>query len=112
MKDENGNARSSLLSPPTIKEQHDALREHFDIAMEIHGEELAGRRMRKMGIKYARFHPLAREVKSAFIEIKSLRAWDEVLNRYYAIEGPGIWPADDAADLVNGDSSMKNCEGR
>lgn len=100
-----------ILSPPTIKEQHDALREHFDIAMQIHGEELAGRRMRKMGIKYARFHPKAREVKAAFIEVRSLRGWDEVLGRFYEPEGPGVWPADDAADEVNGDSSMQSCEG-
>ena len=54
---------TSLLSPPTIAEQRDALAEHFAIAMEIHGEQLAGRRMRKMGIKYSRFHPNAAEVK-------------------------------------------------
>lgn len=103
--------KPQILQPPTIKEQHDALREHFDIAMQIHGEELAGRRMRKMGIKYARFHPQAREVKAAFIEIKSLRGWDEVLKRFYEGDGPGVWPADDAADEVNGDASMQSCEG-
>lgn len=103
------NLQPQALEPPTIGEQRSALREHFDIAMQIHGEELAGRRMRKMGIKYARFHPQAREVKSAFIEIKSLRGWDEVLTRYYASDGPGVWPANDAADEVNGDSSMQNC---
>jgi tRNA-dihydrouridine synthase len=100
-----------ILSPPTIREQHDALREHFDIAMQIHGEELAGRRMRKMGIKYARFHPQAREVKAAFIEIKSLRGWDDVLKRFYESTGSGVWPAEDAADEVNGDASMQSCEG-
>jgi tRNA-dihydrouridine synthase B len=97
------------IAPPTITEQRDALREHFDIAMEIHGEELAGRRMRKMGIKYARFHPQAREVKDAFIQIKSLRGWDEVLTRFYAISGEGVWPAADAADEVNGGTDI-SCE--
>jgi tRNA-dihydrouridine synthase len=102
------------LAPPTIAEQRSALREHFDIAMEIHGEELAGRRMRKMGIKYARFHPQARAVKDAFIETRSLRHWDEVLTRFYADEGPGVWPAADAADEVNGggaEAAMTSCEG-
>ena len=99
----------SILSPPTIAEQRDALREHFDLAMEIHGEELAGRRMRKMGIKYARFHPQARAVKDAFIEIKSLRQWSDVLTRYYTDDGPGVWPAKDAADLVN-DTASQSCE--
>src|SRR3954468_3961195 len=50
-----GATQASPLPPPTIHEQRDALAEHFAIAMEIHGEQLAGRRMRKMGIKYSRF---------------------------------------------------------
>jgi tRNA-dihydrouridine synthase B len=97
------------IAPPTIAEQRAALREHFDGAMQVHGEENAGRRMRKMGIKYARFHPQARSVKDAFIEIKSLRQWDDVLDRFYATEGPGVWPAADAADEVNGTAA--SCEG-
>ncbi len=96
---------SSLISPPTIAEQRTALSEHFQIAMEIHGEQLAGRRMRKMGIKYARFHPDARTVKAAFIETRSLREWNAVLDRHYADDGPGVWPAADAVDEVNDDSA-------
>jgi tRNA-dihydrouridine synthase len=103
--------RGEPTMPPTIGEQRDALREHFDIAMQIHGEELAGRRMRKMGIKYARFHPQAREAKNAFIEIRGLRQWDEVLKKFYEVDGPGVWPAADAADEVNGgDASLQSCE--
>ena len=45
-------------NPPI--QQRNALAEHFSIAMQIHGEQLAGRRMRKMGIKYSRFHPAPR----------------------------------------------------
>lgn len=91
------------LQPPSIHEQRDALLEHFAIAMEIHGEQLAGRRMRKQGIKYARFHPQAPEVKSAFIETSSLRQWKAVLDRYYGADGSGVWPAPDAANEVNGE---------
>jgi tRNA-dihydrouridine synthase B len=95
---------SSLL-PPTIHEQRAALAEHFTIAMEIHGEQLAGRRMRKMGIKYARFHPDARAVKAAFIQTRSLREWNAVLDQHYATAGPGVWPAADAVDEVNEDAT-------
>jgi tRNA-dihydrouridine synthase len=35
-------AGESLLSPPTIHEQRDALAEHFGLAMQIHGEQLRG----------------------------------------------------------------------
>jgi tRNA-dihydrouridine synthase len=88
------------LAPPTIHEQRDALREHFAIAMEIHGESLAGRRMRKMGIKYSRFHPQAGEVKRAFIAVHTLADWTAVLDRFYSADASGVWPAPDAADEV------------
>ena len=92
---------AAVLKPPTISEQRQALTEHFAIAMEIHGEELAGRRMRKMGIKYSRFHPNAVEVKQAFISVRSLRDWTNVLDRWYATDGNGVWPDPAAADEVN-----------
>jgi nifR3 family TIM-barrel protein len=91
----------NVFLPPTIAEQREALAEHFSIAMEIHGESLAGRRMRKMGIKYSRFHPQADQVKKDFIEVHSLRDWTRVLDQWYTQDGPGVWPAADAADEVN-----------
>jgi nifR3 family TIM-barrel protein len=98
------------LVPPTIHTQRDALEEHFSIAMEIHGEQLAGRRMRKMGIKYARFHPNAADVKKDFISVRSLRDWSAVLSKWYATEAPGVWPAANAADEVNDDPTLQSCE--
>ncbi|MGE5608001.1 MAG: tRNA dihydrouridine synthase [Bacillota bacterium] len=99
---------SALIQPPSIHEQRDALREHFGLAMEIHGEQLAGRRMRKMGIKYARFHPSAAEVKQDFINVSSLRTWQAVLDKWYTHDGPGRWPDPKAADEVNDD--VQSCE--
>jgi nifR3 family TIM-barrel protein len=95
------------IVPPTIQEQRAALEEHFALAMQIHGEQLAGRRMRKMGIKYSRFHPNHAEVKEAFIRVHSLRDWGEVLGRFYGADGPGVWPPANSADEVNdgGDAS-------
>ena len=100
--------QASPLEPPAIHEQRDALAEHFAIAMQIHGEQLAGRRMRKMGIKYSRFHPRADEVKKEFIEVRSMRDWSNVLAKWYASDGPGVWPAPDAVDEVNADA--QGCE--
>jgi tRNA-dihydrouridine synthase len=102
--------RGPEISPPSIHAQRDALSEHFSIAMEIHGEQLAGRRMRKMGIKYSRFHPCAAEVKGDFINVRSLRDWTAVLERHYAADAPGVWPARDAADEVNADADVQSCE--
>jgi nifR3 family TIM-barrel protein len=103
-----GETPVSQLSPPSIHEQRDALSEHFAIAMQIHGEQVAGRRMRKMGIKYARFHPSAAEVKSDFINVRSLRDWNNVLARWYSADGAGVWPDPRAADEVN--ESPDTCE--
>ncbi len=103
-------AEESSISPPGIGEQREALQEHFALAMQIHGEQLAGRRMRKMGIKYSRFHPRADEVKRGFINVHSLRDWTNVLTEWYAEDAPGVWPAATAADEVNADADLQSCE--
>jgi nifR3 family TIM-barrel protein len=97
------------IAPPTISQQRSALEEHFGIAVQIHGEALAARRMRKMGIKYSRFHPRSAEVKGEFISVHSLREWRGVLERWYGSEGPGVWPRAEAADEVN-DSCYSSAE--
>lgn len=91
---------AETIASPTIHEQRDALHEHFAIAMEIHGESLAGRRMRKMGIKYSRFHPHAADVRTEFINVHSLRDWSRVLDAWYGSDGAGVWPDPLAADEV------------
>jgi nifR3 family TIM-barrel protein len=101
---------SMPLDPPTIQEQRDALSAHFAIAMQIHGEQLAGRRMRKMGIKYSRFHPENARVKTEFISVRSLRDWTQVLDKWYSDGGPGAWPDPKAADEVNQAGDLQTCE--
>jgi len=103
------NDPSATISPPTISQQRDALAEHFKIAVQIHGESLAGRRMRKMGIKYSRFHPQTIDVRREFISVHSLRDWQGVLDKWYAYDGPGVWPEEKAADEVNEPESLA-CE--
>jgi nifR3 family TIM-barrel protein len=100
---------NTVLQPPTIYAQRDALNEHFTEAMRLHGEQLAGRRMRKQGIKYSRFHPATAEVKAGFINASSLRDWTNVLDRWYRDDGPGVWPAADAVDEVNAAEDTSSC---
>lgn len=102
-------ADAASIRPPGVAEQREALSEHFSIAMQIHGEQLAGRRMRKMGIKYSRFHPDAPRVKADFISVQSLRDWNRVLDRWYARDVPGVWPDPKAADEVN-EGGIQGCE--
>lgn len=91
--------------PPRVHDQREALAEHVAILPEIHGEAAAAARARKMGIVYSRFHPEAASVRRAFIEADGLEQWAEVLERFYAEDGPGVWPPADAADVVTGAST-------
>ena len=79
-----------LPEPPTIFEQREALLEHFAMAVEIYGEAMASRQMRKIGIKYAKLHPSGPAVWREFIAVRRQRDWDAVLARHYATDGPGV----------------------
>lgn len=72
--------------PPTIAQQREVLQEHFVQSMKIHGEQQAGRLMRKFGIKFSVHHPRAEEVKNGFIAVKDLKMWQDVLDAFYGDE--------------------------
>ena len=95
------NDPAAAIEPPTIAEQREALVEHFDEAMAVHGEQLAGRRMRKIGIKYARFHPAFADIKQRFIAVRSLDTWQSVIAEFYKSDGPGRRPPRETVDEVN-----------
>lgn len=76
--------------PPTIAQQRDVLLEHFTLSVDLHGEKRASMMMRKFGIKFSRHHPAGEEVRLAFIGVKSLSQWHEVLDRFYCDDGPGV----------------------
>lgn len=88
-------AGEPLPSPPTLHEQRDLLREHFRLAEELHGEQLAGRTMRKFAIKYARLHPEHLAVRDAFVAAKVNADWQAVLDRFYTVDAPGRDPSAD-----------------
>jgi nifR3 family TIM-barrel protein len=92
-----------LPAPPTLHAQRDALLEHFHLAVEVYGEELASRQMRKIAIKYAKLHPNGPAVWKEFIAVKNQKEWDAVLARHYTIDGPGvsIGSVPDAEDTCN-----------
>ena len=89
--------------PPTIHEQRETLREHWQLAEELHGEPLAGRLMRKFAIKYARVHPEYLPVRDAFIRVKVNADWQAVLDRFFAADGPGRDPAADVDETAECD---------
>jgi len=78
---------------PSLFEQREVIREHYRLAAEIYGPEVCGRQMRKFGIKYSQLHPQARLVRDAFIAVRRAEDWPQVLDRYYAEDLPGCYPA-------------------
>lgn len=79
-----------LPEPPTIHQQREALFEHFELAVKVYGEEIASRQMRKIGIKYAKLHPNGPEVWKEFIAVRNQKDWNDVMDRYYLNDGPGV----------------------
>ncbi|HEX7008963.1 MAG TPA: tRNA-dihydrouridine synthase [Phycisphaeraceae bacterium] len=74
---------------PTIVQQRQVLLEHFDLCASLHGQDRAGLLMRKFGIRFSRHHPDGQQVRQAFIAVKHLADWQDVLDRFYVDDGPG-----------------------
>ena len=93
-------AGEPLPPPPTVHEQREVLREHWALAEELHGEQVAGRSMRKFAIKYARRHPEHTAVRDAFVAVKAAADWQAVLDRFYAADAPGRDPSGDIDEVA------------
>lgn len=83
-RDREGAVDAFTPTPPTIDEQRQALLEHFDLAVALHGERSASQQMRKFGIKFSRHHPQGEQVKAEFIRCKSVADWRAVVERWYS----------------------------
>ena len=70
---------------PSLNEQREALLEHFQLAVALHGERKASKMMRKFGIKFSVHHPHAEQVKLDFIKCASVMDWKSVIARHYAV---------------------------
>ena len=86
---------------PTVHEQREVLREHWALAEELYGEQVAGRSMRKFAIKYARLHPGHQAVRDAFVAVKAAADWQGVLDRHYATDAPGRDPSADIDETAD-----------
>ena len=70
--------------PPTLEEQRNALLEHIDLCIRLHGEKPASRMMRKFGIRFAAHHPSPEEVKNKFIQVETMQGWKTVVDEFYS----------------------------
>jgi tRNA-dihydrouridine synthase B len=74
----------TLPDPPTVPDQGNTIRKHFEWAVEIYGEARAGSIMRKFGIKYSELHPQGLAVRDAFIRARNTDDWLAVLEEWYS----------------------------
>ncbi len=95
-------AGDPLPDPPSLFEQREVIREHYSLAEEIYGPQVAGRQMRKFGIKYSRLHPEPMAVRDAFIKVRNRAEWEQVLLAYYADDLPGRHGSADADETCEG----------
>ena len=72
---------------PSISEQRAVLEEHFTLSAALHGEESAGKMMRKFGVRFAAHHPHADTVRNGFIRCERTEDWLSVLRDHYAPTG-------------------------
>jgi tRNA-dihydrouridine synthase B len=81
----------SSLAPPSIAEQRKAIELHLEEMEKVHDTAWVGPLFRKFGISYSDLHPMAGEVRQAFINAKTTQATHDVLTTWY--DDQRAWPA-------------------
>jgi tRNA-dihydrouridine synthase B len=92
-----------LPPPPTVFEQKAIIKEHWKLAEQIYAENRCGILMRKFGIKYAQLHPQPLAVREAFVKVRCWDDWFAALEKWYAEDAPGNYPA------VEGQQAESEC---
>jgi nifR3 family TIM-barrel protein len=72
-----------LPDPPSVPDQRATVAAHFDECVKAYGVELAGKLMRKFGIKYSELHPAGKAARDAFIGMHTPSDFAAVLARWY-----------------------------
>jgi tRNA-dihydrouridine synthase len=85
-------AGQPLPPPPSLFEQREVIRRHYELAEKLYEPRRCGQMMRKFGIKYAALHPRHVEVRADFTKSSSRETWEGVLARWYAEDLPGNYP--------------------
>lgn len=81
-----------LPDPPSLFEQREIIREHYELAESLYGENRVGPLMRKFGIKYCMNHPDHKLVRADFVKVRTRQQWLDVLDKWFATDAPGIHP--------------------
>jgi nifR3 family TIM-barrel protein len=86
-------AGKPLPDPPTLRAQGEVIAAHYRLAEQLYGAQRCLPGMRKFGIKYSRLHPCHEKVRADFCKVQRPGSWQQVLDRWYAQDGPGVHPA-------------------
>lgn len=76
-----------LLPPPAIAQQRDAIEYHWEQIVDVYGEVIGAKMIRKFGIKYAEHHPVARPVRDAFVAARDAADLRAVLDTWFDAKG-------------------------
>jgi len=79
----------SLPPPPTVHEQAEVMREHFNLCEQLYGANRAPALMRKFLAKYAALHPQYSQVRADVVRVRTRSEWELVLQRWYTDDLPG-----------------------
>ena len=101
-------AGKPLPPPPTLYEQRAVITEHYQLAEVLYGPEHSLADMRKFAIKYSQLHPLHSEVRADFCGVKRLASWREVLEKWYAVDGPGVHPPVDEPNPLSTEAAFRD----
>jgi len=95
-------AGDDLPDPPSIARQREAIAAHFAESVGVYGADTAFRIMRKFGIKYSEHHPYARQVRDAFIAVRTADDFRRVLDEWYdpQAEWPPVQRREGHGDLI------------
>lgn len=80
-----------LPAPPSVVEQGRVIADHFNETVQAVGALMAGKVMRKFGIKYSELHPGGLAVRNAFIAAETTDDFRGVLDTWY--DPSRAWPA-------------------
>jgi tRNA-dihydrouridine synthase len=75
--------RGEPAPAPTITQQRAVMLEHLDLAIRLNGERLAGRTMRKFGVRFAGHHPRSDEVKARLVRCEDAAGWRGAIEELY-----------------------------
>jgi tRNA-dihydrouridine synthase B len=95
-----------LPDPPSLHEQREVIREHYRLSEELYGEERCLPDMRKFAIKYSQLHPQHEEVRADFCSVRHAGGWKDVLERWYATDGPGVHPPVDVPNPRSAEANL------